>query len=147
MVKMSGGPVVQSVVSLTSWLRVISLTVVADSIYNILIFFCWKNVSSKSYSHFFRKKFQHICVSLNVNFNKSLTNDVVSFEQLGPGRAAITDDSLPSDTKRKSKQTITDSQVTIQKNKPSHTASAPSSPAMPGAGPTKHKHTNKTTNR
>ena len=38
----------------------------------------------KSYSHFFSKKFQHICVSLNVNFNESLTNDVVSFEQLGP---------------------------------------------------------------
>ena len=39
----------------------------------------------KSYSHFFSKKFQHICVSLDVNFNESLTNDVVSFEQLGPG--------------------------------------------------------------
>ena len=38
----------------------------------------------KSYSHFFSKKFQHICVSLNVNFNESLLNDVVSFEQLGP---------------------------------------------------------------
>ena len=38
----------------------------------------------KSYSHFFSKKFQRICVSLNVNFNKLLTNDVVSFEQLGP---------------------------------------------------------------
>ena len=38
----------------------------------------------KSYSHFFSKKFQHIYVSLNVNFNESLTNDVVSFEQLGP---------------------------------------------------------------
>ena len=37
-----------------------------------------------SYSHFFSKKFQHICVSLDVNFNESLTNDVVSFEQLGP---------------------------------------------------------------
>ena len=33
------GPVVQSVVSLTSSLRVISLTVLADSIHNILIFF------------------------------------------------------------------------------------------------------------
>ena len=32
------GPVVQSVVSLTSSLRVISLTVLADLIYNILIF-------------------------------------------------------------------------------------------------------------
>ena len=70
-----------------SSLRVISLTVLADSIYNILIFFAEKNVSSfcKSYSHFFSKKFQNICVSLDVNFNESLTNDVVSFEQLGPG--------------------------------------------------------------
>ena len=34
--------VVQSVVSLTSSLRVISLTVLADSIYNILIFFAEK---------------------------------------------------------------------------------------------------------
>ena len=33
-------PVVQSVVSLTSSLRVISLTILVDSIYNILNFFC-----------------------------------------------------------------------------------------------------------
>ena len=70
------GLVVQSIVSLTSSLRVISLTVLADSIYNILI--------CKSYSHFFSKKFQNICISLDVNFNKSLTNDVVSFERPGP---------------------------------------------------------------
>ena len=37
------GPVVQSIVSLTSSLRVISLTVLADSIYNILIFFAEKS--------------------------------------------------------------------------------------------------------
>ena len=36
------GPVVQSVVSLTSSLRVISLTVLADSIHNILKFFAEK---------------------------------------------------------------------------------------------------------
>ena len=36
------GPVFQSVVSLTSSLRVISLTVLADSVYNILIFFAEK---------------------------------------------------------------------------------------------------------
>ena len=77
------GPVVQSVISLTSLLRVISLTVLADSIHNILIFLL-KKCECKSYSHFFSKKFQHICVSLDVNFNESLTNDVVSFEQLGP---------------------------------------------------------------
>ena len=40
------GPVVQSIVSLMSSLRVISLTVLADSVYNILIFFAEKNVSS-----------------------------------------------------------------------------------------------------
>ena len=34
---------------------------------------------------FFQQKIQHIYVSLDVNFNESLTNDVVSFEQLGPG--------------------------------------------------------------
>ena len=38
----SQGPIVQSVVSLTSSLRVISLTVLADSIYNILIFIAEK---------------------------------------------------------------------------------------------------------
>ena len=76
------GPVVQSVVSLMSSLRVISLTVLADSIYNIL--------HCKSYSHFFSKKFQHIFVSLHVNFNESLTNDIVSFEQLGPDKQKST---------------------------------------------------------
>ena len=41
--------------------------------------------TAKATHIFFCKKFQHICVSLDVNFNESLTNDVVSFEQLGPG--------------------------------------------------------------
>ena len=36
------GPVVQSVVSLTNSLRVISLTILADSMYNILIVFAEK---------------------------------------------------------------------------------------------------------
>ena len=35
-------------------------------------------------AHIFSNKFQHICISLNVNFKESLTNDAVSFEQLGP---------------------------------------------------------------
>ena len=34
---------------------------------------------------FFSKKLQHICVSLDVSFNVSLTNDAISFEQLVPG--------------------------------------------------------------
>ena len=81
-------PVVQSVVSLTSSLRVISLTVLADSIHNILIFFAermWVAFAPKSYSHFISKKIQHICIWPDVNFSESLTNDIVSFEQLGPG--------------------------------------------------------------
>ena len=35
---------------------------------------------------FFQQKIQHICVSLDLNFNESLTNDIVSFEQLGPDK-------------------------------------------------------------
>ena len=42
LINLAQGPVVQSVVSLTSLLKVISLTVLADSIYNILIFFAEK---------------------------------------------------------------------------------------------------------
>ena len=49
------GPVVQSVVSLTSSLRVISLTVLADSIYNILIFFAEKMCTAKA-THIFSAK-------------------------------------------------------------------------------------------
>ena len=40
--------------------------------------------TAKATHIFFSKKFQHISVSLDVNFNESLTNDIVSFEQLGP---------------------------------------------------------------
>ena len=61
----------------------------SGSIHNILIFFAEKMWAAfalhcKSYSHFFSEKFQNICVSLDVNFNESLTNNIVSFEQLGP---------------------------------------------------------------
>ena len=64
------GPVVQSIVSLTSSLRVISLNVLVDSIYNILIYFAEK---------------MWVAFALQiVNFNESLTNDIISFEQLGP---------------------------------------------------------------
>ena len=38
---------------------------------------------------FFQQKISAYCVSLDVNFNESLTNDVVSFEQLGPGSINI----------------------------------------------------------
>ena len=48
------GPVVQSVVSLTSSFRVISLPVLTDLIHNILIFFAEKKVSN-------------LCDSLNID--------------------------------------------------------------------------------
>ena len=51
------GPVVQSVVSLTSSLRVISLTVSADSMYNIMIFFATKMwVAFAKATHIFSAK-------------------------------------------------------------------------------------------
>ena len=53
------GPVVQSVVSLTSSLRVISLTVLADSIHNILIFFAvkmWVAFALQKLLTFFQQK-------------------------------------------------------------------------------------------
>ena len=77
------GPVVQSVVNSTSSLRVVSLTVLADLIHNILIFFA-AFALQKLLTFFSKNKCQHICVSLDVNFNESLTNDVVGLEQLGP---------------------------------------------------------------
>ena len=78
------GQVVQSIVSLTSSLRVISLTVLVDSIHNILIFFAekmWVAFALQKLLTFFQQKISvYLRISLNVNFNKSLTNDIVSFE-------------------------------------------------------------------
>ena len=62
------------------------------SVYNILIFFAekmWVAFALQKLLTFFSKKFQHICVSLDVNFNESLTNNIVSFEQLGPDVQSI----------------------------------------------------------
>ena len=41
--------------------------------------------SAKATHIFSAKNFSIFCISLDVNFNKSLTNDIVSFEQLDPG--------------------------------------------------------------
>ena len=49
----------------------------------------WVAFELQKLPKFFSKKFQHICVSLSVNFNESLTNDIVSFEQLGPDVAYL----------------------------------------------------------
>ena len=55
--------------------------------YNILIFFAekmWVAFALRKLLTFFQQKFQHICLSLDVDFNESLTNNVISFEWLGP---------------------------------------------------------------
>ena len=52
--------------------------------------------TAKATHIFSAKKIQHICVSLDVNFNESLTNDVVSFEQLGPGKILKTQSEIDS---------------------------------------------------
>ena len=38
----------------------------------------------KSYSHFFSKNFSVYAIFNDQSFNDSLTNDIFSFEQLGP---------------------------------------------------------------
>ena len=82
------GPIVQSIVSLTSWLKVKMLTVLVSTISNSQIFLL-KKLSSfckcKSYSHFFSKNTNIVYAIFNdQSFNDTLTNDIVSFEQLGP---------------------------------------------------------------
>ena len=57
------GPIIQSVVSLTSSLRVISLTVLADSIHSILKFFDEKMCTAKA-THIFQQKISaYLCIT------------------------------------------------------------------------------------
>ena len=82
------GPVVQSVVSLTCSLVVEMLSVLVSTISNSQVFLL-KNVSSfckcKSYSHFFSKNISIYAVFNDQSFNDTLTNGIISFEQLSPG--------------------------------------------------------------
>ena len=66
------------------------LTILVNTISNLQIFLL-KNVSSfckcKSYSHFFSKNISIYAIFNDQNFNDdTLTNDMVSFEQMGPGQ-------------------------------------------------------------
>ena len=85
------GPVVQSIVSLTSSLR--GQLVKCFRLYNQIHWYFllqkWeKFLQCKSFSHFSNEKYWHIW-NINVwNFNDTLTNNVVSFEQLGPSLLA-----------------------------------------------------------
>ena len=82
------GPVVQSIISLKSLLVVKILTFLVSTMSNTQVFFAEKNVSSfckcKSYSHFFSKNISIYATFNDQNFNDTLTNNIVSFEQLGP---------------------------------------------------------------
>ena len=84
----SQGPVVQRFVSLTCSLVIKMLNVLVSTISNAQVFLL-KNVSSfckcKSYSHFFSKNISIYVIFNDQTFNDTLTNDIVSFEQLGPG--------------------------------------------------------------
>ena len=81
------GPVVQSLISLTSLLVVKMLTVLVSIISNSQLVLLKKNVSSfckcKSYSHFFSKNICIYAIFNDQRFNDTLTNGIVSFEQLG----------------------------------------------------------------
>ena len=63
------------------------LAVLVSTISNSQVFLL-KNVSSfckcKSYSHFFSKNIIVFAIFNDQSFNDTLTNDIVSFEQLGP---------------------------------------------------------------
>ena len=86
MVKINQGPVVQSIVSLTNSLVIKMLTVLVSKISNLQVFLL-KNVRSfckcKSYSHFFSKNISVYAIFNDQTFNDNLTNNIVSFEQLG----------------------------------------------------------------
>ena len=79
------GPVVQSLVSLTSSLLVKMLTAPVSTEYNSQVFLLKKCEMQKLLT-FFQQKYRVYAILNDQSFNDTLTNDVVSFEQLGPGR-------------------------------------------------------------
>ena len=81
------GPVIQSIVSLTSSLGVKMLTVLVSTISNSVIF-----AEKMCYSLFFSKNISLYVIISDQSFNDTLTNDIVSFEQLGPDRFVLLED-------------------------------------------------------
>ena len=61
------------------------LTVLVSTISNSQVFLL-KKCECKSYSHFFSKNIIVYAIFIDPSFNDTLTNDIVSFEQLGPGQ-------------------------------------------------------------
>ena len=92
--KNSQDPVVQSIVSLTRSLLTKMLTVQVSRISYLQVFFAEKK-KKKTWEAFANAKAAHIFFSQNItvygiyndqSFNDTITNDIVSFEQLGLGR-------------------------------------------------------------
>ena len=77
------GPLVQSIVNLTSSLVIKMLNVLVSTISNSQVFLL-KKCECKSYSYFFSKNISICSIFNDQSFNDALTNDIVSFEQLGP---------------------------------------------------------------
>ena len=81
------GPVVQSIVSLMSSLVVKMLTVLVDTISNSQVFLlkkCEKHLQMQKLLTFFSKTISVYTIFNDQSFNNMLTNNIVSFEQLGP---------------------------------------------------------------
>ena len=76
------GPVVQSIIRLTS-LLVVKLLMYQYAQYQIHRYFGWKDVSSFCI-YFFSKNITIYAIFNDQSFNDMLTNDNLSIEQLGP---------------------------------------------------------------
>ena len=61
------------------------LTVLVSTISNSQVFLL-KKCECKSYTHFFSKTISIYAIFNDQTFNDTLTNDIVTFEQLGPGQ-------------------------------------------------------------
>ena len=63
-----------------------------------------KKCKCKTYSHVFSKNISIYAMFNGQIFNDTLTNDIVSFEQLGPEIAKITDHNLPMTPRGRTKK-------------------------------------------
>ena len=85
------GPVVQSIISLTSWLVVKMLAVLVSIIFNLQLILLKKMwlphafllQMQKLFTFFQQKKISIYAIFNNKSFRHTLTNGIISFEQLG----------------------------------------------------------------
>ena len=81
------GPVAQSIISWTSFLVVKILSVLVSTIPNSQVFWLkkYEKLLQSIHIFFFSKIISIYAIYNDQSFNNMLTNDIVSFEQLGPG--------------------------------------------------------------